>query len=263
MKSTLLGVIFGTLCVLVAFIMEGGKIPALINIPAFILVIGGTAGVLICSFSLAETLGVVKLFMVAIKDPPEIRPMLIDQLVGLSNTARREGNLALESTAQEMEATDPFFAKALQLVADSTEAPLAKDLLETDLEQMEARHRRNHDIFKQAGGFAPTLGIIGTVLGLVHVLEQLSEPEKLGPLIAGAFLATFFGVASANLFWLPVMNALKKRTQIEVEEREMIIEGALSILAGDNPRVLNEKLQSFLPPSLRTGDDRPAAAQTG
>jgi len=260
MKSTLLGVLFGTIAVLVGFIMEGGTLISLINIPAFIIVIGGTAGVLIASFSLGETIGMVKLFIVSIKEPSERRPILVDELVGLSNTARRDGNLALEAKAQEMEATDPFFSKALQLVADSAEAPLVKDILETDLEQMEARHRRNQDLWKQAGGFAPTLGICGTVLGLVHVLQQLDEPEKLGPLIAGAFLATFFGVAGANLVFLPIMNALKKRTAIEVEEREMIIEGALSILAGDNPRVLNEKLQSFLPPDLRTGDDRPAGA---
>lgn len=257
MKSTLLGVIFGTLSVLIGFVMEGGHLVSLINIPAFIIVIGGTTGVLIASFSLGETIGMLKLFLISIKDPPEARPEIVDKLVGYSQTARRDSLLALEPEAQAMQDTDPFFAKALQLVVDGQDPALVKDILETDLEQMETRHRRNHDIWKQAGGFAPTLGICGTVLGLVHVLQQLDEPEKLGPLIAGAFLATFFGVAGANLFFLPVMNALKKRTAIEVEEREMIIEGVLSIQSGDNPLVLGEKLQSFLPPALRTGDERP------
>ena len=252
--GALVGVIIGALAVLVSMIMEGGQPAALINIPAALIVFGGTFGVLVASFSMKEALSVIKLVTgVAMKERKDTRAEMIQTLVGFSEKARREGLLVLEDDARRLE--DPFLRKGIQLVVDGTDPELVKDILETDLEAMEARHRRNHEIFKQAGGFAPTLGIIGTVLGLVHVLENLSNPSTLGPAISGAFLATFFGVFSANIFWLPVMNALKKRTGQEVDERVLMIEGVLSIQSGDNPRILAEKLRSFLPPDQREGAD--------
>ena len=247
--GALLGVILGAAAVLGALVIEGGSLASLINIPAILLVFGGTFAVLMASFSTKEALSVFKLMSVCMKERPDSRADIIRTIVKFSEKARREGLLVLEEDAKQLE--DPFMGKGVQLVVDGTDPELVKDILETDLDAMETRHHRNEQIFRQAGGFSPTLGIIGTVLGLVHVLENLSQPELLGPLIAGAFLATFFGVFMANIFWLPLANALKKRTEQEVEERVLVIEGVLSIQSGDNPRIVAEKLKSFIAPDMR------------
>jgi chemotaxis protein MotA len=261
--GALLGVALGAGAILVSMILEGGSPASLLNIPAIILVVGGTFGVVAASFSLKEALGAFALVKVCLSDRPDNRVALIRTIVAFSEKARREGLLVLEEDAKQME--DPFLRKGVQLVVDGTDPELVKDILETDLEAMEARHHTNEQIFRQAGGFAPTLGILGTVLGLVHVLHNLDKPETLGPAIAGAFMATFFGVFTANIFWLPLANALKKRTEQEAEERLLIIEGVLSIQSGDNPRIVAEKLKSFVPPALRgeLDDETPAAAAAG
>ena len=138
---------------------------------------------------------------------------------------------------------------------DGTDPELVKDILETELDAMEERHHRNQDMFKQGGAFAPTIGILATVLSLVSVLQHLDEPDTLGAHIAAAFLATFYGVAAANVVFLPIANALKKSTAQESSERLLMMEGVLSIQSGDNPRILAEKLWSFLPPAARESED--------
>lgn len=257
----MVGVIIGVVAVLGAMVYEGGSLASLLNIPAIILVFGGTFGVLAASFSMKEAMSVFKLMSVCMKDRPDNRVSLIRTIIAFSEKARREGLLVLEEDAKQLE--EPFLRKGVQLVVDGTDPELVKDILDTDLEAMETRHGMNEQIFRQAGGFAPTLGIIGTVLGLVHVLHNLDKPATLGPAIAGAFLATFFGVFTANIFWLPLANALKKRTEQEVEERTVIIEGVLSIQSGDNPRIVAEKLMSFLPPDMRGAVDGEEADEVG
>lgn len=266
--GAMLGVLIGAGAVILSMIMEGGQPASLINIPAILLVFVGTFGVLAASFSIGEAMSTIKLMMICMKDRKDVRVDLIRTIVGFSEKARREGLLVLEEDAKQLE--DPFLRKGIQLVVDGTDPELVKDILETDLEAMETRHHVGENIFRQAGGFAPTLGIIGTVLGLVHVLHNLNNPSSLGPAIAGAFLATFFGVFTANIYWLPMANALKKRTEQEAEERMLIIEGVLSIQSGDNPRIVAEKLKSFIPPEQRKvfddedeegGEAAPAAAQ--
>ena len=171
----------------------------------------------------------------------------------MAEKARREGLLALEDEAENVD--DAFIKKGISLVVDGTDPELVKDILESDLDAMEARHTQQAGLFQNAGGFAPTLGIIGTVMGLVHVLENLSDPDSLGPAISTAFIATFYGVASANLYYLPIGNKLKQISHDEVHARTMIIEGIVSIQAGDNPRVVEEKLKTFLDPSERAAYD--------
>ena len=146
---------------------------------------------------------------------------------------------------------DPFLSKGLRLVVDGTDPELVKDILDLDVESMAGRHHENAALFTHASGFAPTIGIIGTVMGLVHVLENLSNPASLGPAISAAFIATFLGVASANLCYLPVANKLKELSTHEADARTMMIEGILSIQAGDNPRIVEEKLKTFLEPGER------------
>jgi chemotaxis protein MotA len=259
--GALVGVIIGVVAVLGAMIIEGGSLASLLNIPAMILVFGGTFGVVAASFSVKEAMSVFKLTAICAKERSDNRVGLIKTIIEFSEKARREGLLVLEEDAKKLE--EPFLRKGVQLVVDGTDPELVKDILDTDLEAMENRHDHNEQIFRQAGGFSPTLGIIGTVLGLVHVLHNLDKPATLGPAIAGAFLATFFGVFMANIYWLPIANALKKRTEQEAEERMVIIEGVLSIQSGDNPRIVAEKLKSFLPPTLRKevdGEDETGSA---
>lgn len=251
--SPLIGLVGAWIFVLVGMILKGGTIPSIISPPAFMMVMGGTVCVLIASFGMKETIGMIKLTIISLKELPDNRPDLIRTLVGFSEKARREGLLVLEEDVKEVD--DPFLAKGVRLVVDGTDPELVKDILETELDSMDARHHGNQDMFKQGGAFAPTIGILATVLSLVSVLLHLDEPETLGPHISAAFLATFYGVAAANIVFLPIANALKKRTGVEAGQRLLIIEGVLSIQSGDNPRILAEKLWSFLPPATRDAGD--------
>jgi chemotaxis protein MotA len=260
--SPLIGLVGAWVFIIVGMIMKGGTIAGIISPPAFLMVMGGTTCVLIASFGMKETISMIKLTMGSLKERPDNRPEIIRTLVGFSEKARREGLLVLEEDAKETE--DPFLGKGVRLVVDGTDPELVKDILETELDAMEERHHRNQDMFKQGGAFAPTIGILATVLSLVSVLQHLDEPATLGPHISAAFLATFYGVAAANVLYLPIANALKKQTAQESSERLLMIEGVLSIQSGDNPRILAEKLWSFLPPDARDAEgDEAAAAPAG
>jgi chemotaxis protein MotA len=260
--SVIVGLAGAWIFVIIGMIMKGGTIVGILNLPAFLMVIGGTTGALIASFGLKEVMSMSKLtFGVAFKERADTRPETIRTLVEFSEKARREGLLVLEEDAKQVE--DPFLGKGVRLVVDGTDPELVKDILETELDAMEERHHVNQDMFKQGGAFAPTIGILATVLSLVSVLQHLDEPATLGPHISAAFLATFYGVAVANIGYLPVANALKKKTAQEAAERTLMIEGVLSIQSGDNPRVLSEKLWSFLPPDAREGEDADGAAAMG
>lgn len=259
--SPLIGLVGAWVFIIVGMIMKGGSIGGIISPPAFLMVIGATTCVLIASFGMKETISMIKLTMACLKERPDSRPQIIRTLVGFSEKARREGLLVLEDDARQLE--DPFLGKGVRLVVDGTDPELVKDILETELDAMEERHHRNQDMFRQAGAFAPTIGILATVLSLVSVLQHLDEPATLGPHISAAFLATFYGVAAANVVYLPIANALKKATAQEAGERLLMIEGVLSIQSGDNPRILAEKLWSFLPPSSRETEPDPEAVGAG
>ena len=260
--SPLIGLVGAWVFILVGMIMKGGSVGGIISPPAFIMVVGGTMCVLIASFGMKETISMIKLTMLSLKERADNRPEIIRTLVGYSEKARREGLLVLEEDAKSVD--DPFLGKGIRLVVDGTDPELVKDILETELDSMDERHHKNQDMFKQGGAFAPTIGILATVLSLVSVLLHLDEPETLGPHISAAFLATFYGVAAANIVFLPIANALKKRTGVEAGQRLLIIEGVLSIQSGDNPRILAEKLWSFLPPEVRDveGDEESSGASS-
>jgi chemotaxis protein MotA len=182
-------------------------------------------------------------------------------MVKLAEKARREGLLALEGELDGVD--DAYTRKGLQLVVDGTDSELVRTILESEIDGMAARHHENAHLFATAGGFAPTLGILGTVLSLVHVLENLADPSSLGHSIAGAFLATLYGVGSANLVFLPVSNKLKELSHEEVNYRNMLLDAVLAIQAGENPRMLGERLETFLPPTARgkaAEEAKPAAA---
>jgi chemotaxis protein MotA len=182
--------------------------------------------------------------------------------VGFAEKARRDGLLALDDELAGVD--DEFTRKGLQLVVDGTDPDVVADVLDSEVEAMGRRHAAGVQPFEKAGGFAPTMGIIGTVFGLVHVLENLDAPETLGPAISAAFIATLLGVASANVVFLPLANRLKQLSGAEREYRLLTIEGVLGIQAGDNPRVLADKLMTFVPPAHRetasAGSDSGASA---
>jgi chemotaxis protein MotA len=254
-----IGVAFGSL--LLSSMMDGTSPAGFINIPALMIIIGGTAGVTIASVGMESFKRVPSLYkLVFAAEPPDMRGQL-DQLVSLADKARREGLLALDALLPEIE--DSFTRNALQLVVDGTDPEMVHTILEAEVDGMAARHEVSAAPFEKAGGFAPTMGIIGTVLGLVHVLQNLASPSTLGPSISAAFIATLMGVGSANVIFLPIANRLKAISAEEVELRMMTVEGILSIQAGDNPRLVSEKLMSYLPPAERGEEGEGAISDMG
>ena len=247
--ATIIGLILAWGAVFAALMIEGGKPAELANLSAFILVIFGTAGATIISVSLEQILalpGVMrKAFFAHRTDMSAITKTVVD----FARKARQEGVLALESECATLE--NKFLKKGMQLIIDGTPSELVREVLETEIVAMQERHKAGENIFATAGGFAPTLGIIGTVMGLVNMLARLDEPGKMGPAIASAFIATLYGVGLANLLFLPIGSKLKARTTDEVVTYEMIIEGVLSIQAGETPRIVEMKMMAFLSPKLR------------
>ena len=248
--SVLLGLLVSLAGLMLGTIMEGGSIQGLIGISAALIVFGGTMGVVIVAFGVAGLLRVPKLYMLALRGKVQEPEEVINQLVSLAEKARREGLLSLEEESEAIQ--DQFLRKGLMLVIDGTDPEQVRSILEIDLLNMEERHRHGFEIYKEAGGFSPTLGIIGTVLGLIAVLSELGgSSEEMGHSIALAFIATLYGVGAANLFWLPTAKNLELKSAAEVHVKNMLLEGIISIQAGDNPRVVEEKLQGFLSPAAR------------
>jgi chemotaxis protein MotA len=251
-------------CLLLAVIMEGGQPAGLLNIPALMIVVGGTAAATMASTNFPQMKRIPGLYKVSFAGSKLEPEGTIAQMVKLAERARRDGLLALEDDLSEID--DEFTKKGLQLVVDGTDSDLVRSILQSEIDGMCQRHHAGSHVFATAGGFAPTLGILGTVLSLVHVLQHLDSPATLGHAISGAFLATLYGVGSANLVFLPVGNKLKELSTEEVNYREMQLEAILSIQAGDNPRMLAEKLSTFVAPEQRAADakksdDGPAAVR--
>lgn len=259
--ATIIGLVLGCGGIIGGMILEGGNPMALFNIPSIVIVFGGTFGTAFISFPLARVLGMAGMLMHAFFDKGHDARHTADLLVSLAEQSRREGLLSLESKAQTI--TDPFIKKGLLLMIDGTDPERLRSIMEIELAAREERHESGIAILEALGGFAPTMGIIGTVLGLINVLSNLSDPSSLGHKIAGAFIATFYGVFSANLFFLPLANKLKTRMKHEAHVGEMSLEGVLSIQNGDNPRIVREKLDGFLPPKQRAGSVAEGGAGSG
>jgi chemotaxis protein MotA len=249
--ATLIGLLLGCGGIIGGMVMEGGNPAALLNIPSIVIVFGGTLGAAMISFPLPRIIGLVGVLMNAFFDKGHDPRHTADLLVSLAEQSRREGLLSLESKAQGI--TDPFIKKSLLLMIDGTDPERLRSIMEIELAAREQRHEEGLAVLETMGGFAPTMGIIGTVLGLINVLSNLSDTSTLGHKIAGAFIATFYGVFSANIIFLPLGNKLKARMKHEAHVGEMSLEGVISIQAGDNPRIVREKLDGFLPPKLRAG----------
>jgi chemotaxis protein MotA len=247
--ATIIGLVLAWGALIGAVLLEGGDIKALINIPAALLVFGGTLGAATISFKMNQITGLPNILKQAFKEKSQDVAGVIALLVRFAERARREGLLVLEDDARNVD--DEFLQRGVRLAIDGTDPEMVREILSTEIHFLQTRHKVGESIFTTLGGFAPTLGIIGTVMGLIHMLANLADPVKMGPSIAGAFIATLYGVASANLIFLPIGNKLKARSAEEVLVREVMVEGILAIQAGDNPRIVEEKLKAFLAPKMR------------
>jgi chemotaxis protein MotA len=212
---------------------------------AAMIVFGGTIGAVTVSFGMQELKTLPGFFKTVFTESKLDFAGTLDRLVNTADKARREGLLSLETQLSEID--NDFMRRGLQLVIDGTDPELTRNMLEMEITAFEQREKTGVDIFNTAGGFAPTMGIIGTVMGLVQVLSNLSDPSKLGPAIAAAFIATLYGIFSANILWIPFATKIKVKGAREAALMELVLEGILSIQAGENPRVIREKLLTFLP----------------
>ncbi|MGA5303479.1 flagellar motor protein [Nucisporomicrobium flavum] len=258
--ATLIGVVVALIIVFTVQILEGGSPASIILIPSMLLVFGGAFAAGMAGGVLKDALGVGKLLQKAFLAKVAPPNKLVDDIVKLAERARREGLLALEDAVKTVE--HPFLKRGLQLAIDGTDPEELHDILHAEVAAKKKADKAGMKIFENMGGYAPTVGIIGTVMGLVHVLENLNKPETLGHSIAAAFVATLWGVLSANLIWLPLAARLTRLSGIEAEEMELVIDGVLAIQAGSNPRLVAQKLRSLLPPDAAKAAEAAAAAKT-
>lgn len=241
---SLLGLLLGIGAILGGNALEGGHLESLVNGPAIVIVFGGTVGATMLQTPLPVFMQSLKMISWVISPPKKAAEETLAKIVQWSNVARREGLLGLEGMA-ETEA-DLFARKGLQLLVDGTEPGMIRAILEVDLSIMEDHDVHGAQVFEGMGGYSPTIGIIGAVMGLIHVMQNLSDPSELGSGIATAFVATIYGVGLANLVFLPIANKLKAHAHASSQLREMIMEGLISVAEGDNPRYIETKLQGYL-----------------
>jgi len=250
--ATLIGLALGFGAVVGGHILEGGHIGAIIQPTAALIVLGGTIGATCISFSM-------KGLLTALKDvrkvffPSRVNPeVIIKDIIGFAAKARKNGLISLEQEAKNIK--DPFIKKGISLVVDGIDPQKLRETMEIELTCFEEHSKMSGEIFEAAGGFAPTIGIIGAVLGLIHVMENLSDSSKLGAGIAVAFVATIYGLMVANIFCIPVGTKLKHIVKSDVQQKEMVIEGLIAIQNGENPHFIEQKLRAYLHESAKGGE---------
>ncbi len=247
--TTILGIIVGFGAIIIGFLMDHGQLSALVSISPLMIVLGGTIGALMISFSLKDVTKIPKMFASACKSPKRSLNTSLELLVSLATSVRREGILCLERLMGDGtidKKQDPLLQRGIMLLLDGLDKQALKGVLDSEVYIFEQLKKREISVFEQAGGFSPTMGIIGTVLGLINVLANMSTPEELAKSIAVAFIATLYGIAFANLLWLPLANKLKLQMKIQSIEKELIIEGILSIHEGENPTIIRERLKPYV-----------------
>ncbi len=252
-KSTLIGVFGGIAAVGVGMALKGADPSALINPAAFLIIIAGTAAAIFNAFTMEGLKKVPKLFKIIFSGQKIIsKQEVLELFSGLARSAKHEGVMAIEKKANEIE--DPFIKTSLSLVADGFSADFIYETLEAEIKQMEERHRSGALIFSQCGMYAPTLGVLGAVIGLIAALGNLSDINMLGHSIAAAFVATLLGIFTGYVLWHPFSNKLKQISQEEVDVKKMIMEGALALQSGASSMAMEAKLQAFIPPSQRVNN---------
>ncbi|MBI2421844.1 MAG: MotA/TolQ/ExbB proton channel family protein [Candidatus Hydrogenedentes bacterium] len=246
--TTVVGLIAGFLLILITIVL-GGPLGIFINVPSLVCVGGGAMASLLVNYPLSQIIAVTMVTKNAFLYKEIQTETLITKLVEFATIARREGILALESHVKD--AGDEFLGRSIQLAIDGTAPELIKDILTTETAFMEDRHSMGASILKAGADYAPAWGMIGTLIGLVQMLAAMDDPSQIGPAMAVALMTTLYGSVAANLFFLPCVGKLKVRTAVELLQKEVVIEGILSIQSGDNPRVVEQKLKAFVSPSVR------------
>lgn len=242
--TSLIGLALGLSAIVVGQFLEGGNLSSLLQPTAFLIVIGGTTGAVLLQTPLRIFIGAVKM-LAWIFRPPALDPReLIGKVVDLCRTARRDGLLALE--ARIAAEADPFVQKGLQLLVDGIEPTRMREVLETEIDMSEEQMKLRAKVWESAGGYSPTIGILGAVMGLIHVMENLADPARLGAGIAVAFVATIYGVGSANLIFIPISKKLTTYIRSIVIQRQMLVDGLVGVAQGDNPRLIESRMQSYL-----------------
>ncbi|CAK0748598.1 chemotaxis protein MotA [Gammaproteobacteria bacterium] len=238
------GILLGLGGVLVGQVLEGGHLSSLLNFPAAFIVLGGTCGAVMLQSPFAVFIRALHLLPWVFQGPTGPQQSMVDMLTRWSTLARKEGLLGLEIIAETEK--DPFLKKGLQLLVDGIEPAAIRAVLELEVDVREEHDLRAARVFESMGGYSPTIGIIGAVMGLIHVMNSLADPGTLGPGIATSFVATIYGVGCANLFFLPVASKLKALILTQSEMRQMVVEGLTGIAEGVNPRVIEIKLMGYI-----------------
>lgn len=257
--TTGIGILFGFTFVITAILQGDSGLRQFMDLPSVFITIGGTVAATVASFSLKRLRTLPRVIRLAFvpyeTDPHEV----IETIVRLAELARREGLLALEDALDESE--DKFLRRGIQLVVDGTDPALIKEILEAELDSAQSRHREGRKLFETMGAYAPAFGMIGTLIGLISMLAQINDPSTIGPAMAVALITTLYGSLIANLFAFPVAKKLDERDSQEALIKEMILEGILSIQSGENPRIVREKLVSFLSPAEQASRGLAAGAE--
>ncbi len=243
-KISVFGLILGIVAIVGGQVLEGGHVASLAQPTALLIVLGGTMGAVMLQSPYAVFLRGIRMVSWVWFPPVVEYRQVISQVSAWSHIARREGLLALENTMNQVK--DDFVRKGLQLLVDGAEPERLREVLEVEINTFEEQMKLSARIWEAAGGYSPTIGIMGAVLGLIHVMENLTEPSKLGAGIAVAFVATIYGVGLANLVFLPMSNKLKAHINRLIVQREMIVDGLLGIANGDNPRIIESRLQGYI-----------------
>ncbi len=246
--ATILGIVSAFGLVVIAILMGGG-IGLFINIPSLMIVVGGTLGATMINYPLKDVLRAVSIVKNAFFAQNSAPEEIVKQFVDFGGKARREGILALEADVKNID--DEFLGKGLQLSVDGLEPQAIENIMDTEVDYLRGRHFLGAEIFSTMGTFAPALGMIGTLIGLVQMLQSMDDPSSIGPAMAVALLTTFYGSVMANLVYMPIAGKLRTRSKEETLVKEMIIQGVISLTKGENPRILEQKMLAFMPPNER------------
>ncbi len=249
--ATVIGFVGGWILLIMGMGGPAEVMTTFFNVPSFIVTVGGTCAAMMLAFNMKQLQALPKICKHLLYDLPMTPQVLIRNIVSFAEKARREGLLALEDDIEKLD--DTFLQKGIQLVVDGTEAEIIRSILDVELEYLEERHKGGRNIFDQGALIAPAFGMIGTLMGLILMLKSLDDPDTLGPGMALALITTFYGAVIANFICVPMGNKLNVRNGGEVMMKTIMIEGILSIQAGFNPRIVEERLNAFLPPAQRKG----------
>jgi chemotaxis protein MotA len=258
--ESIIGIIAGF--ALISFgILRGSPLSAFLDLPSVFITLGGSLSAMLVNFSFAQFTSAIKGLSLVFKHKPQDTGKVLNQIVEFAKKARRDGLLALEDEAQNSD--DPFLKKGIQLIVDGTDPELVRNILEIELSFIEERHKSNKAFFDAWGGLAPGFGMIGTVIGLVQMLGNLDDIKSIGPNMAVALITTFYGALWANLFCIPIAGKMARMSGEEQFVKQIMIEGILSIQAGENPRIVEEKLLAFLSASQRVEVHKESAGGGG